>query len=73
MRLACLNGATGAPASVFTLDAADPLQSYLYGLPSATPPGWVETSAAADAGGATITLPAHSLVIVELPAPTAGI
>lgn len=67
VRLTCLDGATtGAVATVRTLNAGDPLAEHWTGVGT---PDWTTATQSAEARGLVIDLPAHSLVIVNLPAP----
>jgi alpha-L-arabinofuranosidase len=71
VRLACSAGANaGSNAAVRTLNALDPLKAYTFGTGA---PDWTSSTAAADAGGVTVNVPAHAVVIVLLPAPIGGV
>jgi hypothetical protein len=71
VRLRCRGGATaGATASVRTLNASDPLAEHNTGTAT---PDWSEATPSATATGLIVELPAHSLVIVHLPAPTTAV
>jgi hypothetical protein len=71
VRLTCSAGANaGAKADVRTLNALDPLRAYTFGTGA---PDWTASTVAADANGVTVTVPAHAVVIVFLPAPTGGV
>jgi alpha-L-arabinofuranosidase len=71
VRLACSAGANaGSKVAVRTLNALDPLRAYLFGTGA---PDWTASTVAADAGGAAVTVPAHAVVIVFMPAPTGGV
>ena len=71
VRLTYSTGATaGSKATMRTLNALDPLHAYQYGTGA---PDWAASTVAADAGGVTVIVPAHAVVIVLLPAPTGGV
>jgi hypothetical protein len=59
VRLTCLGGASGAAATVYTLDATDPPLPQVFGR--ASTPDWISASVAvaADTGVVTASLPAH--------------
>jgi hypothetical protein len=71
VRLASSVGANaGYKATVRTLNTLDPLRAYTFGTGA---PDWTVSTVAADANGVTVTVPAHAVVIVLLPAPTGGV
>lgn len=65
VRLVCQGGAAHAIATMRTLDEADPLAPHIDGVGT---PDWVTSTAVVDADAVTVTLPAHALVTVRIPA-----